>query len=497
MKRLNILFASSEVTPFAKTGGLADVSASLPEAMASLDHQVRVVMPLYRSVKEGNFNLKEAGVIKIPSGEGGLQDKVFFLEEKPNLLIYFIKNDKFFDRSSLYGTSEGDYPDNADRFIFFSRGVLHLAQMIDFQPDLIHCNDWQTGLVPVYLRTVHKDDPFFRETKILFTIHNLAYQGLFPPKDYLAASGLPPGVFSVEGLEYYGQMNFMKGGIVFSDIITTVSEKYAEEIRTPEYSYGLDGVLQSRSSDVYGVLNGVDYGAWSPETDPHIAANYSQGNLSGKRKCKDDLRNIFDLTGGQNVPIIGMISRLADQKGFDLLFKAVGELLKMDLALVLLGTGDKKYEDLFAELGKKHKGRFGVKVAFDNVLAHKIEAGSDMFLMPSRYEPCGLNQMYSLKYGTIPVVRATGGLDDTIKDFNPETGEGNGFKFVEYSSLALVEKIKKALAIFQNKKLWENLVKNAMKEDFSWKKSALRYEEIYRIAQARRTITNVKNDVII
>ncbi len=271
----------------------------------------------------------------------------------------------------------------------------------------------------------------------------------------------------------------MKGGIVFSDIITTVSEKYAEEIRTPEYGYGLDGVLQSRSSNLYGILNGVDYGVWSPETDPHIATNYGINDLSGKERCKEDLRQTFELEGSHDDPIIGMISRLADQKGFDILAEAADELLKMDLSLVLLGTGDKKYEDLFAELGKKHKGRFGLKIAFDNVLAHKIEAGSDMFLMPSRYEPCGLNQMYSLKYGTIPVVRATGGLDDTIKEFNPRTGEGNGFKFAEYSSKAMKGKVGKALMVYRDRDLWLKLMKNAMAEDFSWEKSSLKYQEIY------------------
>ncbi len=485
---MKILFASSEVNPFAKTGGLADVSASLPEALATLDHDVRVVMPFYRSVEEGYFTpepLKNS--IDVPYKGESIKTKVFLTKIKRNLLIYFIKRDEFFDRRGLYGTPEGDYFDNPERFIFFSQAVLILSKILNFKPDIIHCHDWQTALVPLYRKSPDKDDSFFAKSGTVFTIHNLAYQGVFPP-GYMDVSGLPSEIFSMGGIEYYGQMNFMKGGIVFSDIITTVSEKYAEEIKTPEYGYGLDGVLRSRSSDVYGILNGVDYGAWSPEKDPHIAANYGLNDLSGKEECKKDLRQIFRLTGSQDDPTLGMISRLADQKGFDLLAEAMDELLKMDLYLVLLGTGDKKYEDLFAELGKKHKGRFGVKIAFDNVLAHKIEAGSDMFLMPSRYEPCGLNQMYSLKYGTIPVVRATGGLDDTIKEFNPQTGEGNGFKFAEYSSKALVEKVERALVVYRKKDIWLKLMKNAMAEDFSWKKSALRYEEIYKIAQARNTI---------
>ena len=485
MRKLKIIFASSEVTPFAKTGGLADVSASLPAAIASLGHQVRIFMPLYRSVMEGAFKLKPLErSLEVPFRGRLLKDKIFYSEIEQDLMIYFVKHDKFFDRRRLYGISEGGYFDNADRFIFFSRGILHLSKLIGFQPDIIHCNDWQTGLVPVYLKSLYKEDPFFSNTRTVFTIHNLAYQGVFP-KEYMAASGLPMELFSTKGLEYCGKMNFMKGGIVFSDIITTVSEKYAQEIQTPEYGYGMDGGLRDRSHDVYGVLNGVNYTDWNPDADCHIAANYNTKDLSGKKKCKKELMKIFKLKGPEEAPIIGMITRLAEQKGCDLLADATDELLKMELFLILLGQGDKKYEKKFSELGKKHRGRLAVKIAFDNVLAHKIEAGSDMFLMPSRYEPCGLNQMYSLKYGTIPVVRATGGLDDTIMEFDPEAGKGNGFKFAEYSSRALIEEIKRALAIYQNKNLWLRLVKNVMKEDFSWKRSALKYEEIYNQVLAK------------
>lgn len=482
MSQLKILFSSSEVTPFAKTGGLADVSASLPAAMASLGHQVRIVMPMYRSVMKGSFELKLLEKsLEVPFRGKILKDKVYYSEISRNLLIYFIKRDEFFDRDMLYGTSEGDYVDNADRFIFFSRGTLHLIKLIGFQPDIVHCNDWQTSLVPVYLKSSYKDDPFFHNTLKVFTIHNLAYQGVFP-KEYMDISELPSELFSLKGLEYYGKMNFMKGGIVFTDVITTVSEKYAQEIQTPEYGHGLDGVLKERNDDINGVLNGVDYTEWNPEADPHIAANYSPKDLSGKKKCKKELIEIFRLEGSVETPIIGIISRLADQKGFDILADAMDELMKMKLFLVLLGRGDEKYEKQFSELGKKYKGRLGVKIAFDNVLAHKIEAGSNMFLMPSRYEPCGLNQLYSLKYGTIPVVRATGGLDDTVQEFEPETEKGNGFKFFEYSSKALIEKVKRALVIYKNKELWLKLVKNAMNEDFSWNKSALRYQEIYNRA---------------
>ncbi|MGD8534207.1 MAG: glycogen synthase GlgA [Candidatus Aminicenantes bacterium] len=477
---LKILFASSEVTPFAKTGGLADVSASLPSALASLGHQVVVVMPLYRSVKEGQFKLKNhEEYLDVPFRGNTGKDQVLFSKLSDNVRIYFVNRDEFFDRSALYGTPEGDYPDNAERFIFFSQAVLSLSQLIEFHPDIIHCNDWQTGLVPVYLRILYKDDSFFADSRTVFTIHNLAYQGLFPDQS-MAISGLPQELFSIEGLEYYGKMNFLKGGIVFSDAITTVSEKYSQEIQTQEYGYGLEGILQKRAKDVHGILNGVDYKEWSPEDDTHLAANYDLNDLSGKHKCKLELLELFELDESENAPLIGIISRLAAQKGFDILAEAVDELIELGVSLVLLGTGDKAYEKQFAELGEKHRGHFGVKIAFDNALAHKIEAGADMFLMPSRYEPCGLNQMYSLRYGTIPVVRATGGLDDTIQEFDPNSGKGNGFKFAEYSSGALVEAVKRALRVYGKRGVWLGLMKNAMKEDFSWNRSALRYDEVYR-----------------
>ncbi|MGD2245851.1 MAG: glycogen synthase GlgA [Candidatus Aminicenantes bacterium] len=480
MNPLKILFVSSEVAPFAKTGGLADVSSSLPEALVSLGHQVKVVMPLYRSVEEGDLPLDPLkNTLEVPFQKGSLKAKVFLRKKKRGLWVYFIKRDEFFDRRGLYGTPAGDYFDNPDRFIFFSRAALNLSQLINFQPDIIHCHDWQTALIPVYLRSLYKDDPFYAKSGTVFTIHNLAYQGIFPPR-YMEISGLPSELFSIKGLEYYGKMNFMKGGILFSDIITTVSKKYAKEIQTPEYGYGLDGVLRDRRECVLGVLNGVDYSIWNPETDPHIAANYGAENLEGKEKCKHDLMTFFEFKPQHRTPVIGMISRLADQKGLDILSQGIKKLLNFDLYLVLLGTGDEKYEKQFSELGRKQKNRFGVKIAFDNVLAHKIESGADMFLMPSLYEPCGLNQMYSMRYGTIPLVRSTGGLDDTVTEFDPETGEGNGFKFFEYSSQAMLDKIQEALHYYRDDKIWRQLMNNAMKEDFSWKQSALKYEDIYK-----------------
>lgn len=485
MSDLRILFASSEVAPFAKTGGLADVSGSLPAALASLGHQVAVVMPLYRSVKEGDHDIKlHDKFLTLPFKGQRLTAKVYTTSMSKDIPIYFIQREEFFDRSSLYGTPEGDYFDNPERFIFFSRSIVELSRLIGFEPNVIHCHDWQTSLVPVYLKSLYKNVPYFKNMRSVLTIHNLAYQGVFP-KETISISDLPVELFSMRGLEYYGKMNFMKGGIVFSDLITTVSEKYAQEIQTPEYGYGMEGVLKDRREDLYGILNGVDYSLWNPMTDPHIASNYDEKDISGKKKCKDELKQIYGLKESDEFPIIGMISRLADQKGFDILAEATDHLLGLKICLVILGTGDSKYEKQFAALAKKHPGRLGVKIAFDNVLAHKIEAGSDMFLMPSKYEPCGLNQMYSLKYGTIPVVRATGGLDDTIKEFDPETGKGTGFKFNAYSSKELVKAIKRAVYLYRNKQLWAKLVKNAMKQDFSWQKSAHKFEEVYKKALAK------------
>ena len=484
MDQLTILFASSEVFPFAKTGGLADVSGSLPAALASLGHKVAIVTPLYRSTKQGEYEIEtDEKILSVPFKGQPWEARVFLSGLITGVPVYFIQRDEFFDRSYLYGSPNGDYMDNAERFIFFSRSVIELSRLKGFLPDIVHCHDWQTSLIPVYLKSTYRTDSQLKKARTVFTIHNLAYQGVFP-METMAVSELPAEFFTVKGLEYYGKMSFMKGGIVFSDKITTVSKKYAQEIQTPEYGYGLDGVLKDRVSDVVGILNGVDYASWDPKTDPHIAANYDARDLSGKSRCREELIELFGLQGADKSPVIGMISRLADQKGFDILADAMGELMKMDIRLVILGTGDAKYEKQYAQLGKKNAGRLGVKVDFDNALAHKIEAGSDMFLMPSLYEPCGLNQMYSLRYGTIPVVRATGGLDDTIREFNPETGKGNGFKFAAYSATELIKTVKRARYLYRNNMLWAKIVQNAMKEDFSWGRSARKYEEVYRAALA-------------
>ncbi|MBN1221972.1 MAG: glycogen synthase GlgA [Candidatus Aminicenantes bacterium] len=484
---MNILFASSEMAPFARTGGLGDVSGSLPGALASLGHRVTVVMPFYRQVKDGSFNIRKLKMtLKVPFRDKVLRTSVFHTALHADVPVYFIRQDEYFGRSNLYGTPKGDYRDNAERFMFFCRAVLHLTKSIAFQPDIIHCHDWQTALLPVYLKSVYTDDPFFRQTRTLFTIHNLAYQGVFS-RDVLKAGGLPESLFSMAALEFYGKVNLMKGGILFSDLVTTVSKKYAREILTPEYGYGLDGVLRTRKKDVFGVLNGVDYRTWNPETDPHIAANYSSDDLSGKKECKEDLLADFKIGTGTDIPIIGIVSRLAAQKGFDILDEALEDILDTGSILILLGAGDAGFERRFAELGKKHEA-VGIKIGFDDVLAHKIEAGSDMFLMPSRYEPCGMNQMYSLRYGTIPIVRATGGLDDTIRAYDPRKGAGNGFKFRGYSARDLLKAVRKAVSVFRKHTLWSGLMINAMKEDFSWAHSASEYVDLYHRIRIKKTV---------
>jgi starch synthase len=476
---LNVIVASSEVVPFAKTGGLADVAGSLPHALKKLGCEVSVFMPLYREVLEKNLEIEPTGVeVAIPLGKRTLTGEVF-KGSTDGIPVYFIKKDEYFDRSSLYGTPEGDYFDNLERFTFFSRGLLEAvkADGLGIKPDIIHANDWQTGLIPAYIKDIYRHS--FPDTRTVFTVHNIAYQGLFP-YFLFHFTGLTGGFFSMKGIEFWGKVNLLKAGMVFADIVTTVSEGYSKEIQTSEYGYGLEGVLRSRAKDLYGVLNGVDYTEWNPETDEFLPANYSSDDLKGKAACKKELVKEFSLKLRQNVPLVGVISRLANQKGFDILSEAMEELMELDIGMVVLGTGDKKYHELFTELAGRHPERLGVKITFDNALAHRIEAGCDMFLMPSKYEPCGLNQIYSLRYGTIPVVRATGGLDDTIRDH--KGGVGNGFKFNEYSPHALVEKLKEAVKVYKDKKEWKALQTKAMKEDFSWERSARRYLELYELA---------------
>ena len=493
---MKILIASPEIVPFAKTGGLADVSGALPKALEKLGEDVTAIMPKYRAVDDKKFGLENTGInIQVPISNRIEEAKIYkgyINSHQPvankEIPIYFIDKKEYYDRPYLYGTPAGDYPDNAERFIYFDRAILETCKTIGLKPDVIHCNDWQTGMVPVYLKTLYKDDPFFKDTSTLFTVHNLGYQGLFWHLD-MHLTNLGWDIFSPDGIEFYGKINILKGGLVYSDVITTVSKTYSQEIQTKEYGCGLDGVLRKRKDDLYGVVNGIDYEEWNPATDKYLSAKYLKENLSGKWDCKKDLLNIYGLKASKEVPVLSVISRLADQKGFDLIAEIMDDLMKLDVQFVLLGTGEDKYHKLFEDIGKKYPSKAGIKIGFDNTLAHKIEAGADMFLMPSRYEPCGLNQLYSLKYGTIPIVRATGGLNDTIENYDPVRKSGNGFKFTEYSSKTLLTTIKTAVDFYKDKSQWNRLMINAMGEDFSWSHSAREYVELYRKVINKRTKT--------
>lgn len=476
---MKILFATPEAVPFAKTGGLADVSGALPRALAKLGHEVTLVLPKYRQIDAKRFPIASTGVtVRVPISRKTESAEVYAADLAPNLRALFLRNDAYYDRDQLYGMPAGDFEDNAERFIFFSRAVLEAALDFDLAPEIIHCNDWQTGLVPVYLKTFYAQAPGLAQAASIFTIHNLGYQGLFWHYD-MPLTNLGWELFTPQGLEYYGRLNFLKGGIVFADAVTTVSRRYMEEIQTPELGFGLDGVLRDRREDLYGILNGVDYEEWSPSSDRFIKAHYAPHDLGGKKACKADLQKEFGLPVAGEVPVLGAISRLADQKGFDLIVAILEKIIGLGMQFVLLGTGEEKYHLMFRGIQQKYPERAGIRLVFDEALAHKIEAGSDMFLMPSRYEPCGLNQIYSLKYGTVPIVRACGGLDDTIQDFDPERDEGNGFKFHTYAAECLLGAIQRAVRAYQNRETWQRLMVRGMFADFSWDQSARAYLEVY------------------
>src|SRR6202142_1288954 len=481
---MHIAFVASECVPYSKTGGLADVVGALPRALASLGHQVSVYLPRYKQTK-----LSDPATV-VRSITVPFDDKYRFASvvtggSQAGGLFYFFEFPEYFGRDALYGTAAGDYPDNAERFALFSRTVLEASKILGV-PQIFHCHDWQSALVPVLLRTQYAEDPAFRDVATVFTIHNMGYQGLFPP-DTLPLLTLPWDLFTISKMEFFGSVNFLKGALVFSDFITTVSRKYSQEIQTTEFGFGLEGVLRARSSTLTGILNGVDYDEWSPQTDKFIADRYASQDLSGKAECKQDLLASFGITKADlRLPVIGIVSRFAAQKGFDLIAQIMERLAREEMIIVALGSGDKTYEEMFLRLSKQFPQRIAVKVAYDNAIAHKIEAGSDMFLMPSRYEPCGLNQIYSLKYGTVPIVRATGGLDDTIEPWDARTGKGTGFKFTDYSGEALLAAIKHALVAYQDPSSWQTLMRNGMSRDFSWGASAREYGKTYDRARQVR-----------
>jgi starch synthase len=479
---MKILFVASEGLPYSKTGGLADVIEALPKALREMGHDVAVLLPRYHGNKITSTLVSS---VSIALGETMRFPAICEGEPHHGVRYFFVNDPEFFDREQIYGDRNGDYPDNAERFAEFSRVAIEFMKRI-WLPDVVHCHDWQSAPVPALLRTQHADDPALRSLPVVLTIHNLGYQGLFP-QTALRRSGLPESFFRTDALEFYGQVNFLKGGLIFADYLTTVSRRYAKEIQTPEYGWGLDGVIQSRADRLVGILNGVDYAAWSPEADKFIARNYSAQNLDGKSACKKNLLDLFGLPD-ENLgrPLIGIVSRFVDQKGFDLIAAAADELMREDLAIVALGTGQPEHEALFKRLAERYADRVGLKIGYDNAVAHKVEAGADMFLMPSRYEPCGLSQIYSLRYGTVPVVRATGGLDDTVHNFDARTKQGTGFKFEEYNGPALLECVRRAIAAYRDADAWRAVQANGMAKDFSWKASAASYVTVYEAAKRSR-----------
>jgi starch synthase len=484
---MKILIASPEAVPYVKTGGLADVAGALVQEYRRMKKDAYIILPLYKKIKESQPSLADTGAkIKVPVGSRLIEGRIFSQSS-----AYFIECEEFFDRKELYGTPQGDYADNASRFVFFSRGILETCKTMKFQPDVIHCNDWQTGLVPLYLKTLYKTEKFFANAAGIFTIHNLGYQGLFPLSE-MPLTGLGWELFNPEGIEFYGKVNFLKAGIISADILNTVSNTYSKEILSKEFGFGLDGVLRNRVRDLYGVINGIDYEEWDPSKDDFIPAKYSHGDISGKAFCKKELmKSLFrplDNLAAERIPLIGMVGRLSAQKGLDLVLQSINELLSIGVKIVILGKGDEIFHRSLSEIAKKYKGGVSVAIGFEEALAHKIYAGSDFFLMPSRYEPCGLGQLIALRYGCIPIARKTGGLVDTVHDYEPLTSKGTGFLFSDYTPSALQEAVKRALCVYTDKDKFQRMIVNGMQMDFSWKKSAKKYIKLYSDAINKRSI---------
>ncbi|MDD5617521.1 MAG: glycogen/starch synthase, partial [Candidatus Omnitrophica bacterium] len=438
---MKIVICSSEVVPFAKTGGLADVAGALPIALENLKQEVIIVMPKYSCVNNSGLTIK--------SFKPGFS----YANIGKNMKVYFVENDAYYSRPGLYGEKTGDYGDNLLRFSFYSQKTLDLLKLIDFKPDVIHCNDWQSALIPVYLKTKLNKDPFFKKTKTILTVHNLAYQGLFA-KEQFSSLGLDESLFSINGFEFYGKINFLKAGIIFSDFVTTVSQGYAQEILTKEFGCGLEEVLKSRKDRLSGIINGLDYSAWDPKLDKQIFKNYDALDPKGKKNNKGELQKLCKLTVKDDIPLFGFVGRLAEQKGIDLLSDIIQNMANMNMQMVILGTGDLKYHNLLEDVAKKIPQLFSLHLKFDDALARRIYAGCDMFLMPSRYEPCGLGQMISFKYGTVPVVYKTGGLADTVIDYNSDAKNGNGFVFSSYSKDKFLDAMKRGMSLYSNKTNW-------------------------------------------
>jgi starch synthase len=483
-RNLSILMVAAEAHPLAKVGGLADVMGALPPALSDQGHDVRLALPFYKSMKgkvQSPVKVKGAELFDVALGDKTYQASVWKTRlPQTKIEVYLIENSDFFDRDGIYvdAASGEPYPDDAERFTFFSRAVLRLVKRIDFDPDIVHCHDHQTGFMPAWLKYQPTSSGLPEGLRTVFTIHNLAYQGDHPKEiGYKAGFGeemLKPG----SGIGSNGRVNMMKAGIAWADTVTTVSPTYAKEIQTAEFGYGLEEVLRGRAKDLVGILNGADYSVWNPEHDGFIPCKYSLYKPDGKQKCRQHLIERLNLKVGPGTPLVGMVSRLVSQKGFDILSEAFDRLMELDLGFVVLGLGEKRYHEALTGVAAGYPGRVSVNLAFDEQLAHQIEAGCDMFLMPSRYEPCGLNQMYSMKYGTIPIVRATGGLADSVTDYMAE-GESTGFVFEEYSAEALCKALERARKVFADGKEWAGIVRRAMAQDFSWGRAAQSYAAVY------------------
>ena len=483
---MRVLIASTEMAPFAKTGGLADVAAALPKALRRIGVEADCILPLYRGLDRQGFPLSQSGpAIRVPMGHREESGVVMETDADNGVRAFLARNDRYFDREFFYGTKDGDYVDNCERFAFFCKSILEWIARSGRRYDILHCNEWQTALIPAYVKTLYSNEEAFRSTGTVMTLHNIGYQGLFWTHD-LPFTGLGWELFTPQGIEFFGRINLLKAGLVFSDVLSTVSPTYSREIQTKEYGYGLEGILQARQEDLFGILNGVDYDEWNPKTDRLIAARYSNHSLAGKTACRADLLAEFGWAGTVSEPVIGFIGRLTDQKGLDLLVQIGGWLANQPVRLVVLGTGERKYEEAMEDLARRHPNRVSLRLGFDNRLAHKIQAGADIFLMPSRYEPCGLTQICSLKYGTVPVVRNTGGLADTVVDADEDPSGGTGFKFNGYNEGELTSAISRALAACAVSRRWKAIVQRGMKMNFSWEASAREYVALYDRALNKR-----------
>lgn len=477
-----VLYVTSEVVPFASTGGLGEVSGSLPPALAGLGVEARVVMPLYDAIDRAAHGLTDTGMaFDLPTLGGPKPARVFVARLGP-CPIYFIDSPDYFQRPGLYGTSRGDYGDNAERFSFFCRAVMELAGRLDWQPEVVHCHDWQSALLPVYMKAGLAEAAGLSQAASILTIHNLAYQGVFP-RSAFGATGLPEEFNHPRALEYWGKISFLKGGLIAADRLTTVSPGYAEEIMTPEFGMGLDGLLKHRAHDLTGILNGADYSRWDPAVDPLLPANYGPGDLAGKAECRDALLRAFGFEpAGDQTTVLGYVGRLAEQKGVDLFLARLERLLLDDVRLVILGQGDRAIERAVLDAAQAHPQMVGARLEYSDPLAHLVLAGSDILLMPSRFEPCGLNQLHAMRYGAVPVAHATGGLKDTVASFDPVKQLGTGFLFSPAEPAPLMQALSEALWSRARPEMWASLVDQAMAADFSWAASARSYVDLYKNA---------------